>query len=230
MHINKTLLTATATLSIAALAACGKSNAEENKKPSQNKRVASASTPAKAPTETAVKPSSLAEAGGDYEIDSIHSQVIFRLKHFGVSYQYGRFNKVSGSLTIDGADPKNSRASVEIAAASVFTADMKRDKHLKGPDFFDVKQFPSITFTSTKVAPAGQGSYQVTGDLAMRGVTRTVTLELDHIGSGKDPYGGYRSGFEGTFSIKRSDFGMNFMLQGIGDEVRLTVAIEAVRK
>ena len=227
---QKPLLTVTAVLAIGALAACGKSNAEDNKKPAKAARVASTSAPVKpAPTATD-KPSSLAAAGGDYEIDAIHSQVIFRLAHFGVSHQYGRFNKVTGSLTIDGRDPSKSRATVDIAAGSVFTADMKRDKHLKGPDFFDVKQFPSIKFTSTSVAAAGEGSYKVTGDLALHGVTKPVTIELDHIGSGKDPYGGYRSGFEGTFTIKRSDFGMSFMLEGIGDEVRLIVAIEAVRK
>lgn len=172
----------------------------------------------------------LAEAAGSYDVDGGHSHVMFRIGRFGISYQYGRFNKISGAITIDGADPTKSTISIEIAADSVFTADKKRDTHLKSPDFFDAKQFPTITFKSTKVEATGGNKYDVSGDLSMHGVTKPVTIALDYVGSGKDPWGGFRVGFEGKVTIQRSDFGITFMSEGLSDEVDLTFAVEAVKK
>ncbi len=207
---------------------CSKDDEGNKHKTKALKQTTTATGGEKAPAAPAG--SALAEAAGSYEVDGDHSHVIFRISRLGLSYQYGSFNKISGSLTIDGADPSNSSISIEIAADSVFTANKKRDTHLKGPDFFDAKQFPTITFKSTKVEAAGGSRYNVSGDLIMHGVTKPVTISLDYVGSGKDPWGGFRAGFEGKMTVKRSDFGITFMSEGLGDEVELTLAFEAVRK
>jgi len=219
-----------ATLSAAALLAMACSKADEGKKPTKAPPPAAKTTAPgtdKAPPAPAA--ARLAEAAGSYKVDGGHSYAIFRIGHFGVSYQYGSFNKISGAMTIDGADPTKSNVSIEIAAGSVFTADKKRDTHIKGPDFLDVKQFPKVTFKSTAVEAAGGDKYNVTGDLTMHGVTRSVTIPLDYVGSGKDPWGGFRAGFEGKLTIKRSDFGMKFMLEALGDEIELTLAVEGIK-
>lgn len=171
---------------------------------------------------------SAVRAAETYDVDKSHSSILFRVKHLGVSYAYGRFNDFSGTVVVD-ADA--AKCSVEIVAKteSVDSNDAKRDQHLKSPDFFNVKQFPALSFKSTKVAISGE-KYEVTGDLTMKGVTKPLTVVLDRVGSGKDPWGGYRTGFEGTFTVKRSDFGMNYMPDGIGDEVKILISIEGIRK
>lgn len=167
-----------------------------------------------------------------YDIDAVHSSVIFRVLHFGAGYSYGRFNDFGGKLVFDEANPAASSVQVEIKATSVDTANAKRDDHLRGPDFFDVAQFPTISFKSTAVKSAGGTSYDVTGDLSMHGVTKSVTVRMEKIGAGKDAWGMFRIGFEGTMTVKRSDFGMKYGLDNgaLGDEVRLTLAFEGARK
>ena len=167
-----------------------------------------------------------------FDIDPVHSAVIFRIHHFGSGYSYGRFNDFGGKLVFDEASPAGSSVSVEIKATSVDTANAKRDDHLRGPDFFDVAQFPTITFKSTAVKAAGATSFDVTGDLSMHGVTKSVTVRMEKTGGGKDAWGMFRVGFEGTMTIKRSDFGMKYGLDNgaLGDEVRLTLAFEGARK
>jgi len=164
-----------------------------------------------------------------YTIDPVHSSVIFRVNHLGVSYFYGRFNEVSGSFTV--ADPiEKSSVEVTIKASSVDTHDKKRDGHLTSPDFLDAKTFPVIKFTGKKFRKRSDGKIEVEGDLFLHGVTRPLSLVLTPVGEGKDPWGGYRKGFEGRVTLKRSDFGMKFMIPGVGDEVTLILGIEGVRK
>jgi polyisoprenoid-binding protein YceI len=176
----------------------------------------------------------LAQPGGDgsFEIDASHSAVIYRIKHLGVAYNYGRFNDVSGSFVFDADEPEASSISVEIDTASVDSGNEKRDNHLRSPDFFNAKQFPTATFESTSVRKTGPSVYEVTGDFTMLGQTMPITATINKTGEGKDPWGGFRSGIETTFTIKRSDFGMMYMVEngGLGDEVRLTVALEGIRK
>ncbi len=169
-------------------------------------------------------------AGERYTIDPVHSRVTFRIKHFGASYFYGQFFDVSGSFVVDEKAPQKSSVDVVVKVDSLDTHDAKRDGHLKSPDFFNAKAFPVITFKGKKVTKVDGDKVRVSGDLMLHGVTRPVTVTLTHVGAGKDPWGGYRSGYEGTFTIKRSDFGMKYMLEGIGDEVTLTVSIEGIRK
>jgi polyisoprenoid-binding protein YceI len=167
-----------------------------------------------------------ARAADTYKIDGSHSSVIFKIKHFGASWFYGRFFKVEGNFTVG----KKSSVSLRVDANSVATFSKKRDKHLRGADFFNVKQFPAITFESTSVDKAGKGAYKVTGKLTLHGVTKSVNFKMSYVGSGKDPWGGFRTGYFGTLNIKRSDYGMKYMLAGLSDEVELTLAIEGVKQ
>lgn len=174
--------------------------------------------------------SSSAFAADTWSVDPAHSTAIFRIKHFGASWQYGRFNDLAGTLVLDDADPTRSTLELTIKTGSVDTNNTKRDDHLKGPDFFDAAQYPTMTFKSKKIAVKSANVWAVTGDMTMHGVTREVTVDLERSGTGKDPWGGTRTGAETTFTIKRSDFGVSFMPDGLGDEVRIIVSVEAVKK
>lgn len=165
-----------------------------------------------------------------YSIDPVHTSVVFRVQHLGVTFVYGRFNGPEGVLVFDEASPEASSITMTVAAVNVDTAVEKRDRHLRSPDFFDAENHPKIRFESRSVKKVGENRYEITGDLTLLGTTRPQTVVAVHTGSGKDPWGGFRTGFETTFTIRRSEFGMNFMLDGVADEVTLTVSIEAVRK
>ncbi len=170
------------------------------------------------------------DAADVYTVDKSHSAALFKVKHVGVSYTHGRFNDVSGTITIDAANPSASKVEIVIQAGSVDTHDEKRDAHLANPDFFDAKQFPKLTFTSTAFKKIDERTYEVAGDFTLHGVTKSLTLTVLKIGEGKDPWGGYRIGFESTFTIKRSDFGMTKMLEAAGDEVVVTFATEGIKQ
>jgi polyisoprenoid-binding protein YceI len=169
----------------------------------------------------------------EFQIDNSHTSVIFGVSHLGYSFTYGRFNKVSGAFTLDPKGPEASTFQVAIDASSVDTNDAKRDEHLRGPDFFNAGEFPVISFKSTKVEGKRTESgitLLVTGDLTMHGQTRPVTLELQKLGEGPGPGGGFRTGFNCQTKLKRSDFGMTGMVPNIGDEVAITISFEGVRK
>lgn len=173
----------------------------------------------------------LPASAASYEIDSSHSSVLFKTHHLGIAPFWGRFNKLSGQFEYDASNPAASRLSVGIDVNSIFTADRKRDDHLKGPDFFNAKQFPTITLKSTAVrAGARPGNYTVTADLTVRGVTRSVTVTLEKTGEGKDPWGGERIGFEGRFTINRLDYGVSYMPDGLGKDVTIVVAVEGIKR
>lgn len=162
-------------------------------------------------------------AADTYQIDAAHSAFLFKVKHMNVSYTHGRFNSSSGTIVLDD-DASKCSVSIEIKAESVDTGNGGRDQHLKGPDFFNAKQFATLTYKSKAVKKTGN-DYEVTGDFTMLGVTKDVTVKLAQIGAA-----GGKVGFEGTFTIKRSDYGMKKMLEGIGDDVEITVAVEAGKK
>ena len=170
-----------------------------------------------------------ARAAETFEIDGSHTSVLFRIKHLGVSFFYGRFTDVSGSVVLDD-DPANCSMNIVIKSDSINTDSEKRDAHLKSPDFFNARQFPEITFKSTSIKAAGENQLEVTGDLTLHGVTKPITVTVDRTGSGSDPWGGYRTGLETTITIKRSDYGMKFMLKGLSDEVKLMISIEGIRQ
>ncbi|MCK6486133.1 MAG: YceI family protein [Phycisphaerae bacterium] len=172
---------------------------------------------------------SSAVATEQFEVDAVHSSVLFRVKHLNVSYFHGRFNDISGKFAFSD-DPSACMFDIQIKTDSVDTGNAKREQHLKSPDFFNAKQFPTMGFKSSEVKKSGDNTFDVTGSLTLHGVTKPLSVKLERIGSGKDPWGGYRTGFESVFTIKRSDFGMSTMPDALGDEVRVTVAVEGVRK
>ena len=173
-----------------------------------------------------------ADAADAYELDTAHSMIIFRAKHAGVSYNYGRFNEFSGKLTIDETDISKSTIEFEVKTASVDTANEKRDQHLRSPDFFSAKQFPVITFKSTKVnmKEGAENMLEVTGDLELLGVKKSITVDVEITGKGKGRQGESLIGFESSFTIKRSEFGMTYGAGAVSDDIRLTVSIEAAKK
>jgi polyisoprenoid-binding protein YceI len=158
-----------------------------------------------------------------FAIDSVHSTVLFRIKHMGTSNAWGRFNHVSGTVDLDAARPN---IDVEIKTDSIDTASQKRDQHLKSPDFFNAKQFPSISFKSTHIKPGADGTYEVEGTLSLHGVAKPVSVQLVRVGAGKNPMGVSIVGYETVFDVKRSDYGMKYLLEGLGDEVKLIVSLE----
>lgn len=167
----------------------------------------------------------------EYKVDPAHSFVGFRIKHMGVGYAYGRFNDLNGSFILDEPSGNALAFDFELKADSVDTANAKRDQHLKSAEFFNVKAFPTIEFKSKVIRRNGEKTVDVAGDLTLRGVTRAINVRLERVGSGKDLSGNYRTGYDGSFVLKRSDFGMNFGADGmIGDDVTVTVAFEGIRK
>jgi len=170
-----------------------------------------------------------------WQVDPIHSCIHFSIRHFVVSKIHGRFTKWGGTLQLDEAAPTSSQVEIQIDPTSIDTNEPRRDGHLQGPDFFDVAQYPQITFKSTRVEPLGGDRYRVTGDFTMRGVTKPITLEVEHGGSVKDPWGNNRGGFSLKGSINRKDFGMAFhqLMEGgglvLGDQVDFSIDLEAVR-
>jgi polyisoprenoid-binding protein YceI len=165
-----------------------------------------------------------------YAIDNAHSAVLFRCEHLGIGQAWGRFNQATGSLAYDEAAPEKSSIELSIDAASVDTNNSGRDDHLRNADFLSAKEFPTIEFKSTKVAQTDAG-LEVTGDLTLHGVTKPATAQVTHVASGEDPWGNVRVGFEGRFTVDRTDFGMTYMSDGgLGNEVHLIVSLEATRK
>lgn len=166
----------------------------------------------------------------EYGVDPDHSFIQFRTQHLGFSWLAGRFNRFDGSLTYDpAAGPAAQAIRVTIDAASLDTNHAERDKHLRGGDFFDVERFPTVTFVSTGFA-GGAGGGTLTGDLTLLGVTRSIAFDVRLIGEGDDPWGGYRAGFEGTYVLKRRDFGMAYDLGPAAEDVEIHLMIEAIRR
>lgn len=177
------------------------------------------------PTVASPRPADGATA---YTIDAEHSSVLFRVKHLNCSYTYGRFNKFSGSFTLDEKAPASSSISMEVQADSVDTNSEGRDKHLRSTDFFSAKEFPTLSFVSTSVAKAGDHEFEVKGDMTIRGVKKPVTLKAVHTGKAKDPRAGERAGFEAIFTVQRGDFGVKYGAGAIGEDVQVTISVEGI--
>lgn len=168
-----------------------------------------------------------------WTIDSTHSTVEFSAKHMVFATAKGRFSDVTGTITLDNEQVANSSVEVEIGAASVDTRDAKRDEHLRSADFFDVEQFPALTFRSTKVEPAGGSDLKVTGDLTILGVTKEVVLDTEFNGQGTNPWGQGVISYSAHTKINRKDFGLNWnaaLESGgvlVSEEVKIAIEIEA---
>src|SRR3984957_984147 len=160
-------------------------------------------------TKEIANPRIAAEEISTWNIDPAHSAAEFKVRHMMISYVKGRFSGLSGVLKLDEADYIHSTVEVSIPADSVSTVDDNLDAHLKNADFFDVEQFPTLTFKSTSIRSTGGDDYAVTGDLTIRGVTKSVTLSVNDVSEpSKDPWGNQRIGLSGSAKINRKDFGL----------------------
>lgn len=169
----------------------------------------------------------------DYNIDTAgaHAFVQFRVKHLGYSWLYGRFNKFDGSFTFDEKDPAKNKVDVTVDVTSLDSNHAERDKHLRSADFLNASKFPKATFVSTAYKSTGDKTADVTGDLTLHGVTKPITIQVEHIGTGADPWGGFRSGFEGRATIKPAEWGIGMAKLGpASEEVELFLTVEGVRK
>ena len=163
-----------------------------------------------APATEAVAPSvAVEDISGDYTIDASHTRIGFSARHAMVTKVRGSFESFEGTAHVDTTTPANSSVTVTIQAASVTTGNEQRDGHLKTPDFFDIANHPEITFVSTDVERDGT-DWEITGDLTINGVTKSVTIPFEETGSAKDPFGNTRVGFEGGVTIDRTEWNLNF--------------------
>jgi polyisoprenoid-binding protein YceI len=187
------------------------------------------------PSAQAQDESAQAPQGQHYQIDPVHASFVFRVKHLGIGYIYGRFNQMEGQFNLEGEEPF---INITVQANSVDTGHQKRDEHLVSPDFFAAAQYPTISFKSSSVAPqqrtheeTGQTYtvYRVQGDLTLHGTTKPLSVDLIKTGEGEDPWGGYRKGMATNFTVKRSEFGMDHSLGAVSDQVRLLVTFEGTR-
>src|ERR1700719_4669910 len=170
-----------------------------------------------------------ANAADTFKIDPVHTFVLFSVQHLGIANTYGRFNDVSGVVVFDRDNPSKSSVELLVKVESLDTHNEIRERSLKSPDFFDVKQFPTMTFKSTKVEGSGD-TLKVSGDLTIRGVTKPMIVDFKKGGEGKGVFGEMRGGGETHFTIRRSDFGMNFQQGAVGDEVTIILSLEGVKK
>jgi polyisoprenoid-binding protein YceI len=177
----------------------------------------------------------VAVAADTYVVDKTHSEALFTIKHL-MSRVTGRFSDLSGSIAVDVANPAASSVEFTINAASIDTNAADRDKDLRSPNFFDVEKYPTITFKSSKVTPAGKDKFTVEGSLTMHGVAKQVSLPVEFLGFGKDPWGNDKAGFAVETVLNRKDYGLNWnkaLDQGgflLGDEVKVVISLEAAKK
>lgn len=165
-----------------------------------------------------------AAAEGEYVVDPVHSTIHFRVLHFGASNYQGRFNDVSGTFSLDGG-----KVSIAVKADSVDTNNDQRDGHIRSPDFLSAKEFPEITFVADKVTKLDGGVYEASGTFTLRGVSKPLTVRMNHVGTGKGMKGETLVGLEGSFTIRRTEYGVSWRPDALGDEVTILVSLEGVK-
>jgi len=163
-----------------------------------------------------------------YKVDPVHSDTGFHIHHFGAGYVIGIIPGVSGTVSYDKDNPDQDSFVISIDVTKILTGNAKRDSDLEGPDWFDVKEFPTMDFKSTAVKKTGDDAYDVTGDLTIHGVTKSVTVPMTMTGVGQGMQGETRVGFEGKLSINRNDYGMSNLPGAVGDDVGILVELEVV--
>ena len=185
-----------------------------------------AETVAPAPTPEVTEPL-MAE---HYTFDKAHTQILFFVDHLGFSKSQGEFHDYDGYFIFDRGHPENSMIDVIIKTESIDMDSDKWNEHMTSPDFFNVEQFPDMTFKSTSIEITGEKTAKITGDLTLLGVTKPVVLDTVYNKSDKHPFSGkFVSGFSATTQLKRSDFGMAYGLPGVGDEVDIMIEVEGYR-
>lgn len=175
---------------------------------------------------------SVSAQAADYKIDTdgAHAFVQFKIKHLGYSWLLGRFNTFDGEFSYDSAAPEKSEIEVVIETASIDSNHAERDKHLKGSDFLDVKEFPKAIFKSTAFEVKDANNAVVTGIFELHGVEKTISFPVQKVGEGKDPWGGYRVGFEGKTMLKLSDYGITYNLGPASTHVEIELYLEGIRQ
>lgn len=176
---------------------------------------------------------SLPAMADTYLIDTkgAHASINFAIKHLGYSVLTGRFDTFSGEFSYDPAKPEASTVNVSIDTGSVNSNHAERDKHLRSDDFLNVEKFPKATFVSKKIVLGDdKDEFDIVGDLTLNGVTKSVTIEVDKIGEGKDPWGGYRAGFSGETTITLKDFNVKMDLGPASQTVQLELEVEGIKK
>jgi len=175
-----------------------------------------------------------AQAAEHYVIDTAkhHAFITFKIKHLGYSWLLGRFNEFGGNFDFDADKPSANKVDIRIDMSSIDTNHAERDKHLRSDDFFDVEKYPKATFTTTSYSDKGNGKGVLKGTLTLHGVKKAVSIDVDQVGAGPDPWGGYRRGFEGTTTLHLSDYGMKKakILGPAGENVELYLSIEGIRQ
>ena len=168
----------------------------------------------------------------DYVIDTdgAHASIQFRISHLGYSWLKGRFNDFSGGFRYDPANPGASEIAVDINPASIDSNHAERDKHLRSADFLDVEQYPEASFVSTDYTPNGDGTATLEGELTLHGVTRPISIDVEKIGEGEDPWGGYRVGFSGETEFALADYGIDYNLGPASETVYLELEVEGIRQ
>lgn len=164
----------------------------------------------------------------DYKLDPVHSTALFKISHLGVSNTYGMFEDISGELSYDPENTEENAISVVVKTTSVNTLNEARDNHLRNDDFLHVDEYPEMTFKSSAWEKTGEGAYKVTGDFTLMGVTKEITTEVEMVGKGQGRNGEELVGFETSFTILRSEYGMDKMIPAVGDEVTITFGTEAI--
>jgi len=178
----------------------------------------------------------LSTVTGTWVIDQTHTTIGFTARHAMVAKVRGRFAEFEGTLALDGANPGASTAAFTIQAASIDTRTADRDAHLTSPDFLDVEQFPTLSFTSTSVTHKGGEHFVLVGDLTIKGISKPVEIALELNGVGPDPWGNTRIGFEGKTEVSRKDYGLtwNVALEGggvlVADHIKIELDVEAVKQ
>jgi len=169
-----------------------------------------------------------------YTIDTkgMHAFITFKVKHLGYSWLQGRFNKFTGEFDYDAENPSNNRVKVDIDVRSLDSNHSERDKHLKDDRFFDAEKYPDAGFVSTKWIDHGNGKATLQGKFTLRGITKDVDIDVSYTGGGKDPWGGFRRGFEGTTTLKLSDYKMEQAgkLGPAVEDVEIWLSVEGVKK
>jgi polyisoprenoid-binding protein YceI len=175
---------------------------------------------------------SLPVSAANYVIDDkgAHAFINFKIQHLGYSWLTGRFNTFTGQFNYDADKVSATKIVVDIEPGSFDSNHAERDRHIKGPEFLNVPKFASAKFVSTKVVDKGNNQLEVVGDLTLLGVTKSITIDAEKIGEGKDPWGGYRAGFAGTTKIGLKDFGIPESLGPSSTEVFLDLHIEGIRQ
>ncbi len=168
----------------------------------------------------------------DYQIDKkgAHASIQFKISHLGYSWLWGRFNDFDGHFSYDEKKPSVAKITITVNTKSVDSNHAERDKHLRGKDFLEVRKYPQATFVSTHYQPIKDGTAILTGNLTLHGVTKKVSFEVSQVGAGKDPWGGFRRGFEGTLPIVLKDYGITKNLGPASAKLDLIISLEGIRQ